>query len=435
MNTTRLLALPVIHLIVIAASACTGVPLSSNSLPSPSIEPTAMTMSAQAHTYLSNALDIIENNSIMRDKVDMKTLRRDALAVVPNAQTPTDSYPAILFALKGLGDNHSFFQTPEQSRLYASGGGKGLGIAFDSNHLIIIDVVPDSPAELAGIRVGDIVLTVNGKPVQEDALTQIRTAVLQEPIVRLTLRRSGQDKPVDISVVPGVYKQSFQPNVTPVDGSLGYINLPSFGNLDQNDSRNYANTVQQGIRDLDSKGVCGWIVDLEKNSGGNMYPMLAGVGPLLGDGDDGAFVDANSRQTPWGYRRGKTNGGGRIDVQVDPPYELKNPSAPVALLTGPITASSAEVILISFRGRLNARSFGEPTSGLTTANQNYTLSDGAVIYLATGLERDRTGQTYLNSIAPDELIKGDPTLIGTDQDPSRQAAIDWLHRQSACAAR
>ena len=51
----------------------------------------------------------------------------------------------------------------------------------------------------------------------------------------------------------------------------------------------YAKTLQDSIRARDRVGLIGWIVDLRGNSGGNMWPMLAGVGPVLGEGVAGVL--------------------------------------------------------------------------------------------------------------------------------------------------
>jgi predicted aspartyl protease len=63
------------------------------------------------------------------------------------------------------------------------------------NQFIIADVIPDSPADVAGIQTGDLILRCNGKPIQRLTLDYINTTLHSEPetIVRLTLLRSGQE--------------------------------------------------------------------------------------------------------------------------------------------------------------------------------------------------------------------------------------------------
>jgi carboxyl-terminal processing protease len=69
-----------------------------------------------------------------------------------------------------------------------------------------------------------------------------------------------------------------------IDGKYAEVVIPGFGSLNDDQNRKYADEMQQNICQLDLKNPCGWIVDLRKNIGGNMWPMLAGLGPILGDG-------------------------------------------------------------------------------------------------------------------------------------------------------
>ena len=63
------------------------------------------------------------------------------------------------------------------------------------------------------------------------------------------------------------------------------------------------------------------------------------------------------------------------------------------------------MILVAFKGRPDTRFFGEPTAGYTTGVAAYPLPDGAVMYISNGLAVDRDGNTYAQSIQPDEIIR------------------------------
>lgn len=65
--------------------------------------------------------------------------------------------------------------------------------------------------------------------------------------------------------------------------------------------------------ELDAPDLVGWIVDLRGNGGGNMWPMIAGVGPVLGEGTAGAFVDPDDNVTLWGYANGASIADGSGD--------------------------------------------------------------------------------------------------------------------------
>jgi carboxyl-terminal processing protease len=209
-----------------------------------------------------------------------------------------------------------------------------------------------------------------------------------------------------------------------LDDTIGYIRLPAFVGSEQAATA-YAIHVQELVRELDGANPCGWIVDLSDNGGGNMWPMLAGIGPILGEGLVGAFVGADGQTETWFYHDGQAGVDNQLMIQLpSPAYHRKQSLPVVAILTNGITASSGEAIAIAFRGRPNARSFGASTRGLSTSNATHRLSDRAMIVLTERVDADRTGQRYGDALAPDEPI-ADSTMV-------RPAALAWLHAQPAC---
>jgi hypothetical protein len=209
------------------------------------------------------------------------------------------------------------------------------------------------------------------------------------------------------------------PNV-PAD--IGYVRIATFSGADQAAARAFANSVQDQVRAADRLNLAGWIVDLRGNSGGNMWPMLAGVGPVLGSGVAGYFIPPAGSPTAWTYTDGVAAVNGAMAATVTTPYVPLRPSPPrVAVLTDSLVASSGEAITIAFRARPNTRSFGAATCGLSTANGSYRLSDGGMLFLTTALMADRTGFSYGNSIAPDESLAGDAAVV--------DRAIAWLRTQ------
>ena len=210
-------------------------------------------------------------------------------------------------------------------------------------------------------------------------------------------------------------------------GRYGYILSPTYSGSDPD---GHAQDYHQIIRQVDSDATCGWVVDLTGNPGGNMWPMLAGLGPVLGEGNPGTFIDADGKRTPWYYAGGAAGverGGQRQAVaRARQPYQLRRQAPPVAVLTGINTASAAEAVVIAFRGRPNTRSFGLMTNGLPTANSTFEMPDGASVVLTTAWEADRNGVVYKDRITPDE------TVLGGSGSEMIQAAVAWLAEQPAC---
>jgi carboxyl-terminal processing protease len=185
----------------------------------------------------------------------------------------------------------------------------------------------------------------------------------------------------------------------------------------------------QGIlRTIDAQHPCGWIVDLQNDAGGNMWPMLAGLGPILGEGRLGAFAAPDGPEAVWSYADGRVAEAGRPRARVPGAgYRPASADAPVAVLISQATASSGEAVAIAFIGRPNSRMFGQRTRGLSTSNNQFILSDGAMINLSVSVFADRNGRRYPSGIEPDE-----PAATSA-RAPIPAAASDWLRQQPACS--
>lgn len=193
------------------------------------------------------------------------------------------------------------------------------------------------------------------------------------------------------------------PTAVPANSKIGYVKITAFSGSDDA-ATNFAQSVQNAIKQADTDSIKGWIVDLRGNTGGNMWPMLAGIGPILGDGIAGYFITPDGAITSWGYQNGSSILGQAVAVSLTNPYVLRSPTPKVAVLTSQVTASSGEAIAISFKTRPNTRSFGSPTCGLSTANATKVLSDGAVLNLTQGAMADRTKTLYGKQVQPDEVL-------------------------------
>jgi C-terminal processing protease CtpA/Prc len=215
---------------------------------------------------------------------------------------------------------------------------------------------------------------------------------------------------------------------------IGYINLPPMqGN--ESAAERYATTGNTALADADSPNTCGWVIDLRSNFGGNSDPMIAAVGPLLGNGAFGGFAYSDDSTTYQAYADGSvypadgSPGDPLIDGDI---YQVANPDAAVAILIGPVTGSAGEYTGIAFHSRDHTHYFGEPTSDLTTGISGFLLADGAAIGLATSAMIDRNGITFPEGIQPDVTVPFEERTIGDPSDPVIAAAITWLLDQPPC---
>lgn len=361
--------------------------------------------------YLTIALEHIKTHALFRDRVDWPAVREQAVRLTEHAKTPADTYPAIRYVLQQLGDGHSFLVEPEVLNQGQAGRRKGFGFFTAGN--TVAWVFPDSPAAHAGLLLGDVILS----------------SARDDQGMHLQVRREQQPAPMDLTLVVAEFSSLQMPQGLLLDHRLGYIELPGIsGSPDV--LTQYADTAQLLICELDRSGALAWVVDLRRNTGGNMWPMLAGIGPLLGAGEVGTFVPAGGEPVPWSYRDGKSFVGTFEAASVSgPAYTLKRPGPPVAVLTSALTCSSGEAMVIAFRGGPRTRSFGERTRGLSTANDDTRLSDGAQLALTTAYEADRMGQVYTEGIPVDEPVSVHWARFGTEMDPVLRTASTWLQNE------
>jgi carboxyl-terminal processing protease len=216
---------------------------------------------------------------------------------------------------------------------------------------------------------------------------------------------------------------------------IGYVALPAFGSGKIQEQVSYGDVGQGIIRDLDAVGACGWIVDLRSDFGGNPWPMLVAVGPLLGNGRAGSFKSASPTLVPFGYTDGHAwVGRDTLAHTSGSEYKLRSGDAPVAILTDATTASAGEAIAIAFRGSARYRSFGSHTAGVPSANRGFPLPDGAYVVVTEARDVDRRGVVYTEAIEPDESVGGlfAKHAYATFADEVAVAAERWLLSQPAC---
>lgn len=200
--------------------------------------------------------------------------------------------------------------------------------------------------------------------------------------------------------------------------NIGYVKINSFSGSEAQGVA-FAEDIQNKIKNQDSGDIIGWIVDLRDNGGGNMWPMLAGIGPILGEGIAGYFVDPDGVEYPWSYEAGASKSGTSTVVQVTAAYTLLMDNPKVAVLLDNGIASSGEVMAISFIGRSNTKSFGASTCGLSTANAAYNLSNNCKLILTVADLADRNKKTYGVPIQPDQASTT-ATII--------QDAVEWIEQ-------
>jgi carboxyl-terminal processing protease len=308
-----------------------------------------------AARYVDAALALMREHSLQRAEVDWPALRTQALEHARGATTAAEAHLAVRFAVRELGDRHSYLQSSAATR--------ALAVTAVSN-----------------ARTGSPPTAPHGRRLRDN---------------------------------------------------LAYVQVPGFAGGTPAQQVEFAETVKDVIQANDGPQICGWVVDLRQNTGGNLWPMLAGLGPLLGEGTLAASVYPDGRKTGVWYRDGQAGFGEYTQLRVPSPYRM-GAAVPVAVLLGGATASSAEVLAVAFRSRSATRSFGAATRGLSAGNRTFALADGASLVLTVAATSDAAGRVYAGPIDPDEIIAGTRAPNAGGPDPALEAAVAWLTAGDFC---
>ena len=208
-------------------------------------------------------------------------------------------------------------------------------------------------------------------------------------------------------------------DLTDLPDDIGYVRVDGFSG-NSTEGVNLATSIQNSIAGQDGPHLKGWVVDLSRNLGGNMYPMVAGLGPFYNQEVLGFFIGPDGSEFPWGYANGSSflSSRGNQQVTVAQPYELIDPNTKVVVIIDDATASSGEATTTSFIGRPNTLILGRPTCGLSTVNNGFPLSNGDTFILTVATMADRNRQTYGGEIMPDEVTNTSVEL--------KARIIEWL---------
>jgi carboxyl-terminal processing protease len=371
---------------------------------------------------LDEALDWLQHNAVTAAGVDWSALRRRA-----RREASAGVHEAIRSVLAALGERHGRLLEPRSATPfrtgYAAGLVRGIGLVAVHPEHVVVQVASGGPAARSGVRVGDVVVDVDGKPAAAAGGRLVLDAVPQTG-VSLRLRQAHRDGILEVPLRPAEYSLSQQPTARRPRADVGYLDLPQ---VVPASARSYLAAAHHAIQAVDSPALRGWVVDLRRNAGGDLYTMLAAAGPILGDGELGGVVDANGQRQRWAYRDGGAFLRGSRRAGLSEPVRLAQAMPPVAVLTSRLTASAGEGLAVAFRGRPRSRSFGEPTAGVPTGLAATTLGDGSLLSVSACLFVDRAGQAYRDAIAPDEPVAARWELLDTDDDPVLRAAVRWLH--------
>jgi C-terminal processing protease CtpA/Prc len=211
--------------------------------------------------YLTDAIDLIRQNAFYAGRVEWPAVRAEALRRAGAAQSRARTYDTIRWVLSKLGDHHSFLLTPEQAREQASGGGQSFGLTALFPERVVVDVEPGGAAARAGVLVGDLVESVDGRPPQGDEVVRLPAPTTggRPARVRLALRRGDGDRAGRLRVVVEAAEAPAvrAPTARRLSSVVSPLELFSVASPAGPDAVRYMETANDAIRRVATRRTCG----------------------------------------------------------------------------------------------------------------------------------------------------------------------------------
>lgn len=173
---------------------------------------------------------------------------------------------AISGMVNSLGDPHSIYLAPQlysQLKAETSGafGGIGVYMGFKNGGVQVMNVIPDSPGQRAGLQAGDEILAVDGQPVEEISPGEVALKIRGKigTSVELLIHREGaEDKTYNLTR-ENIHVKTVAGKM--IDDRLGYLKISNF-------SENTGEEFKTTIAELEKSGMKGLVLDLRQNPGG-----------------------------------------------------------------------------------------------------------------------------------------------------------------------
>lgn len=295
---------------------------------------------------------------------------------------------AIKGYVEGLGDEYSEYITKEEYEEYEiniMGNYVGIGIYMsaykDSDEIVVLSTIEDSPAESAGILTGDIILKVDGIEYDGEHLDEASAAIKGEEgtKVKIEIKRNEQIMELEIErkkVIVNPVKSEVKEN------NIGYIKLTSF---DEETSKIF----KEKYEELQKQNIQSLIIDLRDNGGGIVQEALT-IADYMLEKDSKMLITVNKKENEV-IETAKT----------DPIITI-----PVVLLVNENSASASEILAGALKDNNRAKIVGTKTYGKGVIQELLRLKDGSAIKLTTE-EYYTPNRTKINKVGiePDELVE------------------------------
>jgi carboxyl-terminal processing protease len=290
--------------------------------------------------------------------------------------------------------------------------GVGLSVSEIEAGLRVGRVFPGAPAEEAGIAVGDVIVSVNGRSIAgEDS--EVATAKIKGPAgteVTIGVRRPPADRVRSVDLTRAEIEVPITTSRirTAAGRKLGYVQLISF-------TEGAHAALREAIERVRDRGAEGLVLDLRGNGGGLLQEAVLTASIFLPEGDE--IVSTRSR----------TQGS-----EVYRAVGENLPAQPTVVLINRDTASAAEILAAALADGAGAPLVGVRSFGKGVFQQVIDLSNGGALDLTIGEYFTPSGENLAGrGIAPDTRVLDDPR---TRPDEALERALTVLGRELRGAA-
>lgn len=317
--------------------------------------------------------------------------------------------------MNGLGDPYTVYYTKEEYKALnedTEGKYSGIGAVVSQNPntkiITIVKIFDNSPANDAGLQVGDIIYKIDGEEVagtDMDILVKTKIRGEEGTSFKMTVLRGDDRKEVELDLT----RRSIEVETVAgkmLDNNIGYIAVSQFDAVT-------SEQFKSNIESLQSQGMTKLIVDLRGNPGGLLDQVVDMLDYIL---PEGLVLYTEDKY------------GEREEYYSDGSHELK---IPMVVLVNENSASASEVFTATFRDFEWGTVVGKTTFGKGIVQNVLPLGDGTAVKITTQHYYPPSGyDLHKVGIKPDlEVDLNEGAKIGTDSDNQLSAAIDILKNE------
>ncbi|GGD14147.1 hypothetical protein GCM10011343_01510 [Flavobacterium orientale] len=247
-----------------------------------------------------------------------------------------------------------------------------------------------------------------------------------------TFYRYPPPKDFSTALSPGIKEEFLKGNriVTAVlPENIAYLRVPGMMVIDEAEVHKNANMLRDSLCMLLNEKPRGIIIDLRMNVGGNSAPMQSGIGPLFNASVLGYSVNRDGQISS----EIRLKDGVTVDAEGNKTIAITtscsaSSTMPIAVLIGPSTVSSGEILAALLKAQPNVKLFGETTPGFCNATEGfYIMENKGYLLLSVSRIADATKHIYQEMLVePHVYVKSDDNYVDLTADPTVKLALHWL---------